>query len=113
MKIFSKKPDRVGLLALYLIAGFSLVPFTSGDASADSLTGVLDIGYARSESKTADSFGVKTNTQSSGFSQQYRLALNKSFYPNLNMNAAGIFDKAMTDSDSGGRQTSHSYFVHH
>ena len=105
MNISKKKTVRIGLLAFFLIAGFSSVPFTTGVASADSLTGVLDIGYARSDSKTADSSGATTNTQSSVFFQQYRLALNKSFFPNLTMNAAGIFDKAVTDSDSGGRPT--------
>jgi len=105
LKIPAKRAFRFRLLAVFLIAGFSPVPFTTGVASADSLTGLLDIGYARTDIKASDSSGATTNTKSSGFFQQYRLTLNKSFFPNLNLIAGGVFEKLMTDSDSGGIQT--------
>jgi opacity protein-like surface antigen len=101
----AKRAFRFKLLTFFLIAGFSPVPFTTEVASADSLNGLLDIGYARSDVKNKDSSGAATNTQSSGFFQQYRLGLNKSFYPNLNLIAGGVFEKLMTDTDSGGVQT--------
>ena len=76
-----------------------------GVASADTLNGLLDIGYAKSDSKTTDSSGAATNTQLSSFFQQYRLGLNKSFFPHLNLLAGGVFEKVITDSDSGGLHT--------
>ena len=91
-----------------LIGGFSHVLITAGAASADSLTGLLDINYAKSDLKTGDSSGATTQTRLSSFSQQYRLTLNKSFYPNLNLTGGGIFEKVITDSNSAGQDTTSS-----
>ena len=74
-------------------------------ALADSLNGLLDVGYAKSDLKTRDSSGATTQTRLSTFSQQYRLTLNKSFFPNLNLTGGGIFEKVISDSDTGGQET--------
>jgi len=105
LKISAKRAFHFRLSAFFLIAGFSHVFFAPGEASADSLNGLLDIGYARSDLKTTDNSGATTHTQLSSFSQQYRLTLNKSFFPHLTLTGGGIFEKVMTDSDSGGLQT--------
>lgn len=88
-----------------LLGGFSHVLIPAGVASADSLTGLLDIGYAKSDFKTGDSSGATTQSRLSSFSQQYRLTLNKSFFPNLNLTGGGIFEKVITDSNSAGQDT--------
>lgn len=105
MNLRARRAVRFRLPAFFLIAGISHVLFPTGEAVADSLTGLLDIGYARSDSKTADSSGATTDTQRDSFFQQYRLALNKSFFPHLNLLAGGLFEKVTTDSDAGGLQS--------
>jgi hypothetical protein len=85
--------------------GFSHVLIGAGVASADSLTGLLDIVYAKNDFKNVDSSGATTQSRSSIFAQQYRLTLNKSFFPNLNLIGGGIFEKAITDSNSAGQES--------
>ena len=79
--------------------------FSAGVASADSLSGILDVNYAKTDSKNRDVSGVTTQTQLSSFTQQYRLTLNKSFFPQFTLIGGGIFEKVITDSDSGGLET--------
>jgi hypothetical protein len=88
-----------------MFVGLGHVLFGTGAASADSLTGLVDLAYSKSDSKTADSSGATTHTRSSSFSQQYRLTLNKSFFPNLRLTGGGIFEKAITDSNSADLET--------
>ena len=91
-----------------LLVGFCYVLYVligAGAASADSLTGLVDLVYSKSDVKTGDSSGATSQSRLSSFSQQYRLTLNKSFFPNLNLTGGGIFEKAITDSNSAGRDT--------
>ena len=88
-----------------LVVGFCHVLIGAGAASADSLTGLVDLAYSKSNVKTGDSSGATTQTRLSSFSQQYSLTLNKSFFPNLNLIGGGIFEKTITDSNSAGRDT--------
>lgn len=89
----------------FFVVGIHHVLFHAGAASADSLKGFADIAYSKSDVKTRDSSGATTQTQLSSFSQQYRLTLNKMFFPNLNLTGGGIFEKMITDSNSAGQDT--------
>ena len=91
-------------LFLFLV-GFCHVLIGAGAASADSLTGLVDLAYSKSDVKTTDSSGATSQTRTNSFFQQYRLTLNKSFFPNLNLTGGGIFEKTITDSNSAGQDT--------
>ena len=88
-----------------LVVAFCHLLFDAGAASADSLGGLVDLTYSKSDGNTVNSAGATTENRLSSFSQKYRLTLSKSFFPNLNLTAGGIFEKTITDSNSAGRDT--------
>jgi len=97
--------DRSPFFLFLLVIGFCHVVIGAGAASADSLTGLVDLVYSNSDVKTGNGSGATTQTRANIFAQQYRLTLNKSFFPNLNLIGGGIFEKAITDLNSAGRET--------
>ncbi len=88
-----------------LLAAFGHVLLFARVASADSLRAIVDLGYAKDDMKTTDSAGGTTQANSNIFTQRYRLFMNKSFFPNLSLDAGGLFERVQTDSDTGGAGT--------
>jgi len=72
---------------------------------ADSIRGFAELGYVNLESQAKDSLGLKTETATDSFLQQYRLAMSKNLYPNLLLNAGGVFDTTKTTTDTGDLET--------
>jgi hypothetical protein len=81
----------VAISALFLAA--SLVP---GIASAEGISGYLDLGYSDLSSDSKDALGNSSRTDSNSYTQRYNLLLSKTLYPYLRLYASGLFDK--TDS---------------
>ncbi len=100
-----KKIIRSRSFPLFFLAGFGYVLLFARIASADSLRGILDFGYTTNEGKSRDSSGGTTQSELNSFTQRYRLALNKAFFPTLSLDAGGLFERVKTDSESGGLET--------
>lgn len=89
-------------LFLFLLCSISFFP---QNAVADSIRGFAELGYVNLESQAKDSLGLKTETATDSFLQQYRLAMSKNLYPNLLLNAGGVFDTTKTTTDTGDLET--------
>ena len=100
-----RRTVRSRLIRLFFIAGFGHALLSAKAASADSLRGIVDFGYATNDSKTADSAGETTQTNMNSFTQRYRLFMNKTFFPNLSLDAGGLFERVQTDSETAGLET--------
>lgn len=99
------KTFRSMLFPLTFLAGLLPFLFLPGVASGDSLTGILDFDYSTTDITNRDRSGITTKTESSRFSQRYRIFLNKSIYPRLFLNAGGLFERVDGDSDTGNLHT--------
>ncbi|MEK6776710.1 MAG: hypothetical protein AABY87_07520 [bacterium] len=93
------------ILKILFLVFLCAIPFLTGSAMADSIRGLLDLGYSNSETKTEDNLGQKAQTASDSFTQQYRLNMSKNLYPNLLLNAGGIFDKTKNISETDDVET--------
>ena len=75
-------------------------------ARADSVRALLDFDYSASDLEYLDkSTGLVTQTDTSSWGQKYNLGLEKSFFPNLRLNAGGIFEKQDMDTTIDGVET--------
>jgi len=70
-------------------------------AAADSIRGTLDLNYSFFSSKTEDASGVTTKTDTNQFNPRFALNIEKTLFPNLRLNAGGIFEKNILDFESG------------
>ena len=62
-------------------------------ASADSINGNLEFRYTTFDSTTEGAAGNTTRTTSKSYNQKYNLQLNKTIFPNLSLDAGGLFEK--------------------
>jgi hypothetical protein len=70
-----------------------------GPVRADSLRALLEFDYNNFDLESMDkSSGQKTETQSETWGQNYHLNLDKTIFPNLRLNAGGVFQKDITDA---------------
>lgn len=65
---------------------------------ADGIDGLVEMDYDNSSVKSKDSTGKVTKSEFTDFTHKYYLTLNKTFYPNLRLNAGGIFNKTYSSS---------------
>ncbi len=72
---------------------------------ADGIDGFTELDYDNSSSKSKDSTGKETNSDSTNFTHKYYLTLNKSFFPNLRLNAGGIFERSYSKSNTDGAES--------
>lgn len=96
---------RSRLFLLFFLANLLSFTFLPGIASGDSLRGKLDFDYNMSEVTSRDNSGITTKTESSSFTQRYRIFLNKSIFPRLVLNAGGLFERVDGESESGSLET--------
>ncbi len=82
-------------LFLLLSLDYSFLP---RPAVADGIGGFLELNYNNSRTDTQDDTGVNTLTKTDNFKQLYNLSLNRTFYPNLFLNAGGLFENNATRS---------------
>jgi hypothetical protein len=95
------RPDTIHYytqrLLLYLCCWF-FIPAPQ-PALADSIRALLEFDYNTFDLESMDkATGLKSETQSETWGQNYHLNLDKTIYPNLRFNAGGIFQKDETDS---------------
>ncbi len=94
---------RTAACTLLLLAGGMAV--SGGLATrvrAEGLSGYLEYDYTRSGTETSSAGGPPVRTDSDSFTQLYKLALDRKFFPNLNLNASGIFQKRDTSFETEG-----------
>ena len=62
-------------------------------ARADGIGGYLQYNFSKGTTELRDASGTTTTQSSNLFAQQYRLNLDKRFYPNLTVSAGGTFER--------------------
>src|SRR5512139_1033567 len=82
-------------LAVLLFAA-ALSPAT---ALADGIGGTIELTYSHGESNTSDPGGFEIRTRDDVFLQRYRLALDRTIYPNLRFSATGLFERVNSSGD--------------
>lgn len=76
---------------------------------AEGIGAFLELNYNNSRTDTEDETGVSTKTKSDNFKQLYNLSLNRSFYPNLFLNAGGTFENSVTESSVDDQESESSF----
>ncbi len=71
-------------------------------ARADGLSLTLNPGYFGSRSTTTDETGRESTTDSSGWTQRYRLSLDQTIYPTLTLSLGGSLDWTISSSRAEG-----------
>jgi hypothetical protein len=102
---FRHRRGIIFFLPLLLSLNFLL---TAGPAIADGIGGYLDLNYSNSATETADETGETSTTKSAEFNQLYNLTLKRTIYPNVFLNAGGIFEKSTTNSSIDGEDITSS-----
>jgi hypothetical protein len=87
-----RHPAGPGCIFLAAILFLGLVSLPK-DAFADSLGLLVQEDYNSGDFKTTDLNGIATKTSFTNFEQLYNLSLNKLLFPNLGINAGGLFTK--------------------
>ncbi len=77
----------------------------AGSAFADDITGIMELYYSHTHSKTDNGNGNVSSTNTDDFFQQYTLTLTKMLYPNLRLFASGIFQQDMTTTRADTGET--------
>ena len=62
-------------------------------ATADSINGFMDLTYSNFSSKTTDSSGTSTKTESNSYFQRYNLMFEKTIFPKLRFDGGALFEK--------------------
>ena len=102
MKIFYKMRFTIFFLVLLLVLNWSL---PGGSVFAEGIGGYLEFNYSNSAINTEDETGETSKTKSDSFNQLYNLSLKKTLFPNVFLNAGGIFKKNSTSSGTDGENT--------
>ncbi|MGA2192291.1 MAG: hypothetical protein ABSG42_02810 [Nitrospirota bacterium] len=91
------------LPALLLLLAMSMLPDM---ALADGIRGFVEWDYSIADLTTKDNTtGVTTKTTFDTFMQKYNLFLDRNIFPNLKLDAGGLFEKDETLSRTDGTQT--------
>lgn len=92
----------VAFALLFLTGGMAVSGSLATAVRAEGLSGYLEYDYGRNNTETRSAGGPLVRTNSDSFTQLYNLALDRKFFPNLNLNASGIFQKRDTSFESEG-----------
>jgi len=71
----------------------------AGAAEADGVSGLIEQDYSHSRTWFSDGAGPRSDADQ--LVQRYRLALDRSFFPNLRLDAGGTFEQFLAQSRSG------------
>lgn len=97
---------RIAALALLALSALVAVSgVLAWEVRAEGLSGYLEYDYSRSDTENRDAAGQSVQTRSGSFTQLYNLALDRKLYPNLNVNASGIFQKEDVSFDTEGAKS--------
>jgi hypothetical protein len=70
-------------------------------AFADGITAYLEEDYAHTDERVTDETGRSTTSSVDSFSQRYRLALDRAFFPALRFAAGGLFEQLDARTSDG------------
>ena len=74
-------------------------------ARADGIGGYLQLNFSKGNTEITDASGRTTTQSSNLFAQQYRLVLDKRFYPNLMLSAGGTFERTDVNTEFDAEST--------
>ena len=69
------------------------------------ISGSFDMNYSFFSSKTKEASGVTTKTETSTYNPRFTLYVNTTIFPNLRLDAGGIFEGNLTKGKTGNLQT--------
>ena len=93
---------RTVVLAALCFLASTFIPCS---ATAEGITGFVDLGYSNVSAETEDVLGNVSRTDSTAISQRYDLMFNRSLAPYLRLYANGLFDKVDSRSVINGTQS--------
>jgi hypothetical protein len=76
-------------------------------AMADGIRGFIEWDYSTADFKSTDQTGLTTKTTIDSYTQKYNLYLDQTIFPNLKLDAGGLFNRDDAESTAGGTR-SHS-----
>jgi hypothetical protein len=79
-----------------------VVALVAAGAWADGITGLIEETYSHNRSRVSDPSGFDQTSVADQLVQRYRLAFDRSFFPQLRFNAGGTFEQFNAASDTGG-----------
>jgi hypothetical protein len=74
-------------------------------SSADDINGFLEFTYDNFNSESEGISGETTKTTGNSFKQKYNLRLDKTIFPNLRLDAGGLYEKIETSSEINDTET--------
>lgn len=74
-------------------------------AAADGVNGFVDLVWNNSTVKTEDAAGQSAKTEVNSYLQRYNLLLNKTLFPKLRLDMAGVFEKDISKVRSDDMET--------
>ncbi len=77
-------------MALLFMMAVVLLP---DGAVADSINGFMDLTWSNASTKTTDASGQSTKTEVNSYFQRYNLQIDKTLYPKLRFDMAGVYEK--------------------
>ena len=98
----SERPAGRGPIARLLAAAAAILALAGGRAGAQDASGYAELTATRSDSRTEDATGGRTESESDSFLQRYSLDIAWRLYPNLNVVAGGLFERDAVSSEGAG-----------
>lgn len=83
----------------------ALLLLSAAAASADGISGLIEEDYTRSRQRSTDQSGATQTFDTEQFRQRYRLLVDRTFFPNLRVNAGGTFEQLLGSVESDGNST--------
>jgi hypothetical protein len=103
------EPMNPRTLAPFGVVFLSILIFIPNIARAQGLlqgiSGIIDLNYSFFSSKTTDATGNVTKTKTNDFNPRFSLFIDTSIFPNLRLNAGGIFEKDFLVFKTDGTET--------
>lgn len=90
---------------LITLALLSTAMFLPVAAMADSLSLYIEEDYSNSTTKTTSQNGQVDMSKFNEFTQKYYLTLDKTIFPNLRLNAGGIYERILTTNTTNDVET--------
>ncbi len=106
-------PGRRIRCTLPILIILALVPVgASAQGILSGISGFLDSNYTFNSTKTTDSSGNTTKTESNTFNNRLSLNVNTSIFPNLRLSAGALFEKdiALSKSDDTNTKSTSTKF---
>jgi hypothetical protein len=94
---------RFALCALLILVSLPAVVCAQG--IFQGISGLLDLNYNFLSTKATDTSGLTTKTNSNTYNPRFSLDINMNIFPNLKLNAGGVFEKNISIFESDDTKT--------